>query len=90
MKKIKITLSGRVQGVCFRYFAYEIALQYHIKGYVKNLWNGDVEIAAIGLEENVEKFLKKVKKGPPSARIYNTEIEELPDSINYDSFKITY
>lgn len=90
MKKIKITVSGRVQGVCFRYFAYELALKLNIKGYVKNLWNGDVEIAASGSEQNVERFLKQVKIGPPASRIDKVELQELQESIDYDSFKITY
>ena len=90
MKKIKIILSGRVQGVCFRYFTYELALKLNIKGYVKNLWNGNVEIVAIGFEQNVEKFLKQVKIGPPASRIDRVELQKLPDSIDYDSFKITY
>ncbi len=90
MKRIKITVSGRVQGVCFRYFAYELALKLNIKGYVKNLWNGDVEIAASGSEQNVERFLKQVKIGPPASRIDKVELQEIPDSIDYDSFKITY
>ena len=90
MKKIKIALSGRVQGVSFRYFTYETALRLNIKGYVKNLYNGRVEVGAIGTEKNVERFLKEIKIGPPAARVDKIEIKELPDSTNYDSFKITY
>ncbi|MEA3475466.1 MAG: acylphosphatase [Candidatus Cloacimonadota bacterium] len=90
MKKIKITISGRVQGVCFRYFAYELALKLNIKGYVKNLWNGDVEAVTIGSEQNVERFLKQIKIGPPASRIDKVELQEIPDSIDYDTFKITY
>ncbi|MBC8526511.1 MAG: acylphosphatase [Candidatus Cloacimonetes bacterium] len=90
MKKIKITVSGRVQGVFFRAFTYDTALRLNIKGYVKNLYNGNVEAVAIGSEEDVEKFINELKIGPLSAHVDNIEIEKLPDSINYDSFKINY
>ena len=90
MKRIKITVSGRVQGVFFRKFTYETALRFNIKGYVKNLYNGNVEAVAIGTEKNVNKFINELKIGPLSARVDNIEIEKLPDSTNYDTFKITY
>ena len=90
MKRIKITVSGRVQGVFFRYFTHKTALKLNIKGYVKNLYNGNVEAVAIGSVENVEKFIKEIKIGPPASQIDKVEIQELPDSINYDSFEITY
>lgn len=90
MKRIKITVSGRVQGVFFRKFTYETALRLNIKGYAKNLYNGNVEAVAIGTEKNVNKFINELKIGPLSARVDNIEIEKLPDSTNYDTFKITY
>ncbi|MBC8313655.1 MAG: acylphosphatase [Candidatus Cloacimonetes bacterium] len=90
MKKIKITIFGRVQGVFFRKFTFETALKFSIKGYVKNLFNGNVEVVAIGIEENVKKFVNALKIGPSSARVDNIEIEKLSNSTNYDSFKITY
>ena len=90
MKRIKITVSGRVQGVCFRYFTHKTALKLNIQGYVKNLYNGNVEAIAIGSEENIEKFFIEIQKGPPASRVDNVEIEELTDSVNYDSFEITY
>jgi acylphosphatase len=49
--------SGRVQGVGFRYAAQGVASQFAVAGYVRNLANGDVELVAEGVGEQVEGFL---------------------------------
>lgn len=51
---VKIIVSGRVQGVGFRYFIARIAGDLNLNGYVRNLFTGEVEIAAEGRKE----FLK--------------------------------
>jgi acylphosphatase len=90
MKGYKILLSGRVQGVGFRYFAYMNAQKYNIKGYVRNLANRDVEIVAVGKSEDLERFLQKMRVGPPAARIDNISVEELSETTIYDSFQILF
>jgi acylphosphatase len=54
--------SGKVQGVGFRATAAEIARDYPVTGWVKNLDDGRVELLAEGTEEAVEKFLEAVRK----------------------------
>ncbi len=91
MKSLHIIVSGRVQGVGFRFFTQEIAVNLHITGWVKNLSNGDVEIYAEGSKEILEKFLLLIKKGPPLSRILN--IEEYWNDLDkneFDSFTIKY
>jgi acylphosphatase len=90
MKGYRILISGRVQGIGFRYFAYRNAIKYNIKGYVRNLAGGDVEIVAVDENQNLEEFLQKIRTGPPAARIYDITIEELPETTNYDSFQIRF
>ena len=90
MKRLRITVSGRVQGVCFRYFTEQIAKIYNIKGYVKNLYNGDVEIAAIGENNNINIFIDKISKGPRLAIVTDIKKEPLPDNEDYYSFEITF
>jgi acylphosphatase len=52
--------SGRVQGIGFRYTAQSLAAQYPVRGFVRNLPNGDVELVADGAEKDVDAFLAAV------------------------------
>jgi acylphosphatase len=67
----KYVISGRVQGVGFRYFAERRANQLGIVGYVKNCWDGSVEVYAIGDPIALEEFRSFLGEGPRSARVTN-------------------
>ena len=54
MKKLKAIALGKVQGVGFRMYTQRQAQQLGVRGYVRNLANGDVEIVALGENERVE------------------------------------
>ncbi|WP_319202537.1 acylphosphatase [uncultured Ilyobacter sp.] len=82
-------VKGRVQGVGFRFFTYHIANEYKIKGWVKNLWNGNVEIVAQGEPKYMDVFKKLIEEGPPSSRVKSIE-EDVFDSKKYDDFNIEY
>lgn len=64
-----IRLSGRVQGVGFRYSARSMAGFYGVRGFVRNLPNGDVYLEAEGAPEVLEEFVKWCKQGPPRAKV---------------------
>ena len=76
-KSLSITASGRVQGVGFRYYTQKVAMTRGLKGFVKNLSNGDVYIEAQGPEEQLTAFLTDVKKGPFLARVDNMIVNEM-------------
>ncbi len=61
-KSIHVTYKGNVQGVGFRFTAQRLANDIGVTGWVKNLFNGDVEIAAEGEEETIKKFLDGINK----------------------------
>ena len=90
MKKLHIIVKGVVQGVSFRYFVSYNARHLGIHGYVKNLFNGDVEIKVQGEPSMIEPFLEKIKIGPPAAHVNDIKIVDDPEQIEYDSFEITY
>lgn len=72
-----LLISGRVQGVGFRYFTRENARELGINGWVKNLRNGDVEVVLDGPADKVEKMLERLKTGPRSAKVEQIrEVEE--------------
>lgn len=83
----KYIVYGRVQGVGFRYFVYNLALKLKFNGSVKNLSDGSVEIVIDSSRE--EEILKEIKKGnffSHVEKIVKTETLEL----SYDDFKILY
>jgi acylphosphatase len=85
---VKITVSGKVQGVGFRYFIAKIARDLDLKGYAKNLFNGDVEITAEGRHEFLEALIKKAKEGPENSRVKTCKVEWLDFNKKYDKFEI--
>ncbi len=62
-------LSGRVQGVGFRYFVRAGALELGILGWVRNLPDGRVEALAQGDEAGLREFAQRLEQGPPLARV---------------------
>jgi acylphosphatase len=64
-----IRISGRVQGVGFRYAARNYAHMLGISGFIRNLTNGDVYLEAEGTAEQIEEYLKWCHQGPPRAVI---------------------
>ncbi|MDP3877709.1 MAG: acylphosphatase [Methylobacter sp.] len=88
MRKVKILVSGRVQGVYFRYFTQNKAQHFAVKGYAKNLADGRVEIIAEAEHVVLEKFIDWCRKGPLTARVDAIEITELEAGEALTSFDI--
>lgn len=89
MKRMHIIISGRVQGVGFRYFAVSLASRYHITGWVRNLYNGDVEMEAEGNSTRLTLFLQEIQEGNRFVRVRNMEISEIPLAHDKD-YKVVY
>jgi acylphosphatase len=68
-------VSGRVQGVGFRYFAQVTASRDGLHGWVRNLPDGRVEAAAEGEADALDRFEQALRHGPPGARVERLEIE---------------
>ena len=88
IRKVKILVSGRVQGVYFRLFTQNKAKHFVIKGSAKNLPDGRVEIIAEAENMTIEKFIKWCHKGPITARVDHVEITELQHDEALTSFEI--
>ena len=76
----KYLIKGRVQGVGFRYFADRWASQLGICGYVKNLWDGSVEVYAIGDLPAIDELKRQLAEGPRSAHV--TSIDETDEAVD--------
>lgn len=81
-------ISGRVQGVGFRYFTERAANQLGIRGYVRNLPTGSVEAYAVGDEKSLQEFKRQLAKGPGGARVTGIEESDEPVSNKYSRFVI--
>ncbi len=67
--RIAVRLSGRVQGVGFRWFVVSEAERLGLRGWVRNAPDGSVELEAAGSPEALSEFRRRVESGPPAARV---------------------
>ena len=85
----RAVVSGRVQGVGFRYFAERAARKAGVAGWVRNLPDGRVETVAEGSNGAVEAYLAEIRKGPFGSRVSDVAVEDTPPG-NFASFEITH
>ncbi len=90
MKQVKLTVSGKVQGVFFRHYTCKQALKLGLRGYVKNLVNSDVEIVAQGEAPQVDQLIEWAKSGSPEAEVSNLKLEIMPNEDEFPDFVIRY
>ncbi len=88
MKRTRLIVSGRVQGVGFRWAAQKAARQLGVQGYVRNLPNGDVEIVAEGDNTAVDRMITWARKGPAWSRVDNLQLDDLPGPAEYAEFGV--
>ena len=74
IKKKHLVISGKVQGVGFRFWIQNLANKNNITGWVKNKSSSDVEVLIIGQEREIQKLIKQCKIGPNLAVIKNIHI----------------
>ena len=90
MKNLEIIVLGRVQGVCYRAFVLHRANELNLKGYVKNLMNGNVKVLAIGEDSALNVFINMRKEGPSMARIDDVQKTEVINGEVFSDFSIKY
>lgn len=85
---LKAKIFGFVQGVSYRAFVKKLADQKGIKGYVKNLSDGSVEVMADGIREDLLELVDHLKKGPIFAKVSRVDYSFYDKNGNFMSFKI--
>ena len=73
-----VRVSGRVQGVAFRYEAHRKAAELGIAGWVENLPDGRVEAVFEGAPDRVQEMVAWCESGPPSAHVTDVSVEHEP------------
>jgi acylphosphatase len=76
-----LKISGRVQGVGFRYSMAEEAERLHVTGWVRNRHDGTVEAVVDGAPDAVEGILAWVHRGPRGASVTDVQVAEIPESF---------
>jgi len=84
-----IIFIGRVQGVGFRFTAFNIAKRYDLSGMVRNVLDGTVEMIVQGPTEDTDDCIRDIQKSF-EGYLRETKIEEIPLSADYKEFKITF
>jgi len=83
-------VKGRVQGVGFRHFVIRSAADLELTGWVRNTYDGDVEVLAEGERSQLERLLNRLRSGPPVAFVSDVEVEWLPATERYKSFSVRF
>jgi len=90
LARARIIVIGRVQGVFYRSFTQKSALKIGLKGWVRNLPNGDVEVLCDGEKENIEKLIKELWEGPPLSKVKDVLVEWKEYKPEFRDFTIKY
>ena len=83
-------VSGRVQGVGFRYFVMQNAETLGLTGWVRNLRDGRVEVVAEGPHEALDRLLAALRKGPMSAEVGDVAYEFEDSRGDFDGFQVRH
>ena len=88
--QLHVFVKGMVQGVGFRAFVLEQALSLGLSGWVRNRWNGSVEVLAEGDRPRLEALLAALRKGPPHAQVSETAPTWQAAQGIFESFTVRY
>lgn len=85
-----VYVSGRVQGIGFRFFVSAVARGKKLRGFVRNLEDGRVEIMLQGEREKIEEALNIIKSKHPLAKIKEFQVSWVETEEKFEDFKIIY
>lgn len=88
MEALVALISGRVQGVGFRWFTERQARGLDVRGYVRNLPDGRVEVLAQADKEALAEFFERLREGPRASRVENIETLTVDVDPELSSFTV--
>lgn len=88
-KSVRLYISGVVQGIFFRVYIKEHAEKNNVKGFIRNLEDGRIEIFLEGEIDDVERMIELAKQGPKHAQIKKVDIKE-ERFQDFKTFKILH
>jgi acylphosphatase len=84
----KFVISGKVQGVGYRYFTARVAREFGLAGWVRNLPDGRVEALATGQLARLKRFAAELRIGPPRAEVASVDVEDTATDAKLEGFHI--
>lgn len=87
-KTRRYVVTGRVQGVGFRWYVEREARALGLSGWVRNRYDGSVEVMAAGTNQQLGALYDKLKQGPRAARVDDVEVEEASPLTDLGTFRI--
>jgi acylphosphatase len=89
-RRLEAVVHGRVQGVSFRFYTQRRAMELGLTGYVRNLWDGTVQVVAEGQHAELEKLLAFLRTGPRAALVTEVNMRWTAPSHSFDRFEVRY
>jgi acylphosphatase len=86
--RVYLRIKGRVQGVGFRFSAVDEAHRLGVTGWVRNTYEGDVEVAAEGSRDRLQQLVTWCHAGPGGALVTGVEEQWLSYAGEFDAFRI--
>jgi len=86
--RLDALITGMVQGVGFRYFVLKSAQDLGLAGWVRNRWDGRVEVAAEGPHEALNQLLLKLRRGPMGAKVDDVQYEFSDSTGEFKQFAV--
>ena len=90
MTRVSVIVRGRVQGVAFRHYTSQRALELGVTGWVRNLPDGAVEGLFEGEDGAVAALVEWCRSGPPAARVERLDVQVDTYRGEFDGFDITF
>ena len=90
MSARKYNITGRVQGVGFRWFVMRRGKSLDLTGWVRNLSDGSVEVWAEGADDNLDLLESLLRDGPPGAMVREVQAEIMSSTGRYSGFDMTW
>lgn len=87
MRRVRVVVRGRVQGVGFRYSTVRRARQLALRGWVRNCADGSVELVAEGEPDAVEALIEWCRHGPGGARVDEVDVRDEPHGAVLGEFE---
>lgn len=87
-RQLHAIVSGRVQGVSFRHYTQIKATKLGLTGWVRNLYDGTVEVTAEGVKSQLVELLTFLRQGPRPARVTDVKMEWCAPTGNFEDFRI--
>ena len=88
--RVRVVITGRVQGVWFRVETKTAAEARGVNGWVRNEPDGSVAGVFEGLKPNVDRLLEWCRQGPPRARVDDVQLQWEPYQGQFEDFRITH